>query len=246
MSVPGTPWYGATRLSWNAPACIRPSNRFCRLGEISSGCSDGWMIARSRCGGAKRADEIEPELFFRDRTATCRRGSRGLTRLGSAPMKVGVITMRPSTHDRVHAEVMTVDLPTPRLARVRRSEHRHEVRPFAERVVVARQLGDELVDAHDRTGVVVPARRHGGSDDVERKVAHRLGQVFEHDAVTEVVHVDVDPHPPFRGVHRKGRLRALVGSQRLQERTDRIGDRSRCRPCDRRVSADRCEQLHRS
>ena len=65
----------------------------------------------------------------------------------------------PVEHHGVDAEVVAVDLPSPRLARLRRAEDRHEVRPFAERLVVAGELGEQLVDAHDRTCVVVPARR---------------------------------------------------------------------------------------
>ena len=92
--------------------------------------------------------------------------------------------------------------------------------------MVTRQVGDQLVDAHDRSSVVVPARRHGRSDDLEREIAYRLSQVFEHHAVAEVIHVDVDPHPPLRGVHGECGLCTLIAGQGLQECTGGIGDRA--------------------
>ena len=183
------------------------------------------MIARSRCRSRERTDEIESELLL-----WIEQRQPGEWPQSDAP-RFGTQEGRGHDdavveHHRVHAHVVAVELPTPRFAGVRRSEDRHEVGPLAERVMIAGQVSDQLVDAHDRSSMVVPTRRHGGTDDLECEIAHRLRQVFEHDAVAEVIHVDVDPHPPLWSVHRKGRLLALIVSERLQERTGGIGDRA--------------------
>ena len=187
---------------------------------------DGRMDDRPLALGAvEGADQVEPEALLR-----VEQRDAGV-RSGADPTRLGAHERRrrhdPTVdHHRVDAQVVAVDLPTPRLAVARMTEDRHEVRPFAERLVVARELGEELVEPHDRARLVVPACRERGAHDAERQVAHGLGEIFQHDTVAEVVHVDVDPGAPLGRVDREAGPLTLVGRQGLQEREGGVLDRS--------------------
>ena len=105
-------------------------------------------------GAVEGADQVEPEALLRveQRDAGVRPGPDS-ARLGAHERRR---RHDPAVeHHRVDAQVVAVDLPTPWLTAARLPEDRHEVRPFAERLVVARELGEELVDPHDRARLVV-------------------------------------------------------------------------------------------
>ena len=122
---------------------------------------------------------------------------------------------------------MAVELPSPGRVATGLAEDRDEVGPFTERLVVAGELGEQLVDAHDRARLVEAACRQRGAQDVERQVAHGLAEILDQHAVAEVVHVDVDPHPPLLGVDREHHPLALLRRERLEERERGVGDRLR-------------------
>ena len=108
-------------------------------------------------GGVERADQVEPErlLGVEQRSA----GERAVAH----PPGLGAHERRrhhdsPVEHDGVHAQVVAVDLPAPRLVAARFPEDRHEVRPLAERLVVTGQLGQQFVQPHDRAGLAEATR----------------------------------------------------------------------------------------
>ena len=142
---PATPWYGATRLSWKAPACIRPSNRFCRLGGDLVGMDrrvDDRPVALAR---VERADQVEPERSSGSNSDDA--GERTAGDAHGSDTHEGRRHHEPAVeHHGVDAQVVAVDLPTPRFVRAGRPEDRHEVRPLAERLVVAGELGEQLVE----------------------------------------------------------------------------------------------------
>ena len=124
------------------------------------------------------------------------------TRRGSAPMNSGVSTSRWSTTTAFrHRWWPSSCQPQAHPRRV--AEERDEVRPLAERVPVSGELRQQLVQSHDRSGLVEPASGQGGTQQLQHKVALGMLQILEHDPVPVVVHVDVDPHP--RWTHRSGR-----------------------------------------
>ena len=246
MSVPGTPWYGATRLSWNAPACIRPSNRFCRLGEISSGCSDGWMIARSRSRWRERADEIEPELFLGVEQRHAGEGTK------PDPPRFG------AHEGRGHDDAPVDTRPCSRRGGGRRSAN-PTVRPSPaiRRSTRSRATRRTLRSRRDNsatswlTRMIERAWWYPRADMVARTMSSarsRTGWVKSSSMTPwrkwfmwTLIHIRHSC-----GVHRKGRL-ACVGRESAPAGTHWRHRRSvRCRPCDRRANADRCEQPHRS
>ena len=104
---------------------------------MSSGWMDGWMIARSRCARVEGADQVEPESLLRvEQRDAGERSEPDPARLGAHER--GRHHDPAVEHHRVDAQVVAVDLPSPRLVAARCAEDRDEVRPLAERLVSRR------------------------------------------------------------------------------------------------------------
>ena len=226
---------------------MRPSNRFCRLGAISSGWIDGKTIARPRCEASNDRIRSSPSASSGSNSDVPASGP-WRTRRGSAPMNVGVITIRPSnTIVLTHRWCPSICQPhgSPSSGEPK-TETKYGHSPNASRSPVSSassSLSRMIERAWWKPRADIVARSRSSAE-----LTHRRGEVLEHHAVSEVVHVDVDPHPPLGRIDRERRSPALLGGERLQEGGGRIGDRSRCPRARRRAIAGpvaRCRRWSR-
>ena len=206
---------------------------------MSSGWIEGMDDRPRPLGGVERTHQCQTARLLRvEQRQSGQRTTMDAPRLGSHE---GRCHHDPPVEDhRVDAQVVTVDLPAPGFVPAGPAEDRHEVRPLTERLVVARDLGQQLVDAHDRARLMKAARRERRPQDVERQLADRGREVLEHQPVPEVIHVDVDPRPPLGGVHGERHSCALVRCERVEECQRRFRDRLRA---DARRTVERSQPV---
>ena len=141
-------------------------------------------------------------------------------------------------HDHLVAEdevvddgVMAVELPAPRLGGRGLAQHRDEVQPFAQKLMIVRELGQRFVQAHDVARELQPLRAERRAHEAEGRLALRLGHLLEADALA---HVEVLVHPfaPFGIVDGKQRPGALLGGEDGEELLRRLADRGGGTPVD--------------
>ena len=109
-------------------------------------------------------------------------------------------------HEVIDDRVMAVELPAPRLGSRRRPHHRDVVPPFAVLVeVVAGQLGERLVEAHDVARLLQARALSAAPQQPERQLALAVGHLEKADTLANVEAL-VHPLPPLRVVHREDRL----------------------------------------
>ncbi len=127
-------------------------------------------------------------------------------------------------HEAVQVDVVPVELPAPGLGRRGRAEDAEEVDPLAVLVRRAGDLADREVEAHAVARALVAGFAHAGVHERQRRVALRLAQVFQHEAVAEHERADVEPLLPLDGVDVEADRLALLRAERREEGSARVDD----------------------
>src|SRR4029077_18743671 len=129
-------------------------------------------------------------------------------------------------HEAVDVEMMTVDLPAPRLARRRGTKDADPIEPFPVFLGLAGDFKGVSVEPHDVTRALVSRRAHGLLHEPERGLALIMPEIRKADAVPHQPRVDIRPFSPCRVVDRKARRLALL--------RDQLGEQGSSRPPHRR------------
>src|SRR5262245_35909719 len=128
-------------------------------------------------------------------------------------------------HEAINVEVMTVDLPAPRLAGRWGAKKAEPVEPFPVFLGLAGDLKGVSIEPHDVAGALVSRCAHGLTHEPERGPALIMPEIGEADPVPHQPGMYIRPFSPCRVVDSKARRLALLRGQSGEQGSSRLHHR---------------------